>query len=1019
MFEALKKIFPSHNERVLNRIQPMVEEVNSRWEEFKNLTLDDLPRKTEEFQDRLKEGETTDDIMIEAFALVKRTCELLLGKSWMVTDLEWEWDMVPYDVQIAGAIVLHQGNIAEMKTGEGKTLAATMPLYLNALQNKGAHLVTVNDYLARRDKEWMGPIYEALGLTIGVIQSGMEPEERVEQYRKHITYGTNNEFGFDYLRDNMAVVPEHRVQRGHNYAIIDEVDSVLIDEARTPLIISGPVQQSITKHYQELSKPVKNLVRKQTLLVNRKIAEAKKLLERGETEEAGIKLLQAKKGSPKNKQLTKLMHESRIEELIQDTESRYLKDKKMHEIEDELYFSIDEREQSVNISDKGQEIILKNTDENFFTLPDLSISLQEIDNKESLSSRERAVEKEAIEREYAKKSEKVHAVNQLLKAYSLFEKDVEYIVKQGRIVIVDEFTGRLMPGRRYSDGLHQALEAKEDVEVERETQTFAQITLQNYFKMYNKLAGMTGTAVTEAEEFMEIYELDVISIPTNEPVRRMDYDDLIYRTKREKYNAIIERIKDLHDRKLPVLVGTVSVDVSELLSRMLKREGIPHQVLNAKYHEKESKIISHAGEKGQVTIATNMAGRGTDIKPSREVIQCSECCIMQDRELEHCREIDIEECKEDIPCGLHVIGTERHEARRIDNQLRGRSGRQGDPGASKFYVSLEDDLMRIFATERIANAMDRMGIEEGEPVNHPLISRAIENAQKRVERMNFDIRKRLLEFDDVMNRQREVIYNIRNEILDGKNLKGRVIEWIEDVLYEIIDSYLPGDYQENWDTEGLKADLIEFFLVDIEAEGIEIREKRKKELENELLDAVIKRYDKKEELVEEERMREYERLIILQVIDNEWRNHLYELDALKEGINLRSFAQKDPLVEYKRESYGMFEELLYTISKNSVKLLFRFQPEAVSLPEEVEGVEVKEEFQGPVEEQEDEAQKSKIKTPEEKIPTIGDPELDRKFKEAAHKLKEQGKSVRDIGRNDKCPCGSGKKFKRCHGKWLK
>jgi preprotein translocase subunit SecA len=1018
VFSLLKKIIPSHNERVLKNLYPIVDEVNNKFKEYKTLKENDLPKITDEFKTRLTEGETLDDLMAESFALVKRTCELLLGKKWSVTGLEWEWQMVPYDVQILGAIVLHQGNIAEMKTGEGKTLVATMPLYLNALSGKGAHLVTVNDYLARRDKEWMGPIYESLGLTIGVIISDMKPEERIQEYNCDITYGTNNEFGFDYLRDNMAVIPEHRVQKEHNYAIVDEVDSVLIDEARTPLIISGPVQHSVTKQYGELKPAVQNLVQKQTILVNRTIAEAKRLLDQNKREEAGEKLLIAKRGNPKNKQLLKLLQSGEIEGLLQETESRFMKEKKLHEIDEQLYFAIEERENSTNISEMGQEIIIKRESKNFFQLPDLSIELETIEKDESLSSREKAVQKEAVERDYAEKSERIHAANQLIKAFTLFEKDVEYIVKQGRVVIVDEFTGRLMPGRRYSDGLHQALEAKENVEVERETQTFATITLQNYFKMYNKLAGMTGTAATEAEEFMQIYELDVIQTPTNKPVRRIDYDDLIYRTKREKYNAIVRRIKELHNKSLPVLVGTVSVDVSELISRMLQREGIPHQVLNAKYHEKESKIISHAGEKGQVTIATNMAGRGTDIKPDREIIKCEECCIIMDEDQKPCEKADVDECREDVPCGLHVIGTARHEARRIDNQLRGRSGRQGDPGASRFYISLEDDLMRVFATERIAGAMDRMGIEDGDSVKHPLISRAIENAQRRVERMNFDIRKRLLEYDDVMNKQREVIYEIRNSILDGENLKDRVMEWTDDTLDVIFDSYLTGRFQEQWDIEGLRRDLIEFFLVDFNTEKSRIEEIKRNELEENIRKIVKSKYESKEEIVGKELMRHFERMVILKIIDDEWRNHLYELDALREGINLRSFAQKDPLVEYKRESFDMFEELLYNIGKNTTRLLYRFSPEAVQAPREVKGEEVKESFKG-IKAEKKQTKEKKIVTPKEEIPTVGNPVLDKKFSEEVAKMKKEGKRIKDIGRNDKCPCGSGKKFKKCHGKWLK
>ncbi|MEO0293161.1 MAG: preprotein translocase subunit SecA [candidate division WOR-3 bacterium] len=1018
MFNLLRKIIPSHNERVLKRLYPIVEEINKKYTEYKKLKLEELPKFTEEFKIRLKEGESLDDLLIESFALVKRTCELLLGKKWSVTGLEWEWDMVPYDVQLLGGIVLHQGKIAEMKTGEGKTLVATMPLYLNALTEKGVHLVTVNDYLARRDREWMGPIYESLGLSVGVILTEMSTEERIKEYNCDITYGTNNEFGFDYLRDNMATVPEHRVQRGHNYAIVDEVDSVLIDEARTPLIISGPVQHSVSRHYSDLKPVIQNLTHKQTLLVNRIIAEAKKLLEENKKEEAGEKLLIAKRGNPKNKQLLRLLQDGEIEKLLQETESRFLKEKKLHEIDEKLYFAIDERENSINISEMGQELIVQRESENFFQLPDLSIAFEEIEKDPSLSSREKLVRKEAIEREYAEKSEKIHAANQLIKAYTLFEKDVEYIVQDGKVVIVDEFTGRLMPGRRYSDGLHQALEAKENVKVERETQTFATITLQNYFKMYKKLAGMTGTAATEAEEFMEIYNLDVVQIPTYKPVRRIDYDDLIYRTKREKYNAIVNRIKELHNKGLPVLVGTVSVDVSELISRMLQREGIPHQVLNAKYHEKESKIIAHAGEKGQVTIATNMAGRGTDIKLAKEVIKCKECCIIMEKNQKACENVDINKCKEDVPCGLHIIGTERHEARRIDNQLRGRSGRQGDPGASRFYISLEDDLMRVFATERIAGAMDRMGIKEGEPIKHPLISKAIENAQKRVERMNFDIRKRLLEYDDVMNKQREVIYSIRNQILDGQNLKDRVMEWIEDILNSLFDSYLVGRDPEEWDSEGFKSELMELFLVDLEKE--KFKDFEKKEMEERIRALVRSKYEAKEKIVGEENMRQFERIVLLRVIDEEWRNHLYELDALREGINLRSFAQKDPLVEYKRESFAMFEDLLYNIGRNSIKLLYRFIPGTVERPKEVEGIEVKEEFKGQfIQKDSGEVSPKKVLTAKEEIPTIGNPELDKKFKEEVLKLAKEGKKLKDIGRNEKCPCGSGNKFKKCHGKWVK
>jgi len=1012
----LTKIFGSKNEREIRKLFPKVEEINIKYQEFQKLSDEELPKKTEEFKQRLSEGETVDDILVEAFALVKETTRRLLGKKWMVTEIEKEWDMVPYDVQLVGAIVLHKGKIAEMATGEGKTLVATMPLYLNALSGKGAHLITVNDYLAKRDKEWMGPVYETLGLSIGVIQQGMEPSERREQYNKDITYGTNNEFGFDYLRDNMAVTPEHRVQRGHWYAIVDEVDSVLIDEARTPLIISGPVEQTI-QFYDKLKPNVERVVHSQTALVNRLISEGEKFLKENKEKEAGIKLLQAKRGAPKNKKLMKLMHEPGIQNLIDETEASFMKEKKLYTLDEDLHYSIDEKGNTVDVSEAGRNAVAPNNPD-FFVLPDLSIELQKIENKEGLSAREKAVEKEALEREYAEKSEKIHAVDQLLRAYSLFEKDIEYIVQSGKVMIVDEFTGRLMPGRRYSDGLHEALEAKENVKVERETQTFATITLQNYFRMYEKLAGMTGTAATEAHEFWEIYKLDVVVIPTNQPVRRIDYDDLIYRTKREKYNAIINEVERLHKKGIPILVGTVSVEVSEILSRMLTRRGIKHQVLNAKYHQKEAEIISHAGEKGWVTIATNMAGRGTDIKLGEGVVKCPVCCLKQQKLPEHCKDIDIGKCKENMPCGLHIVGTERHDARRIDLQLKGRTGRQGDPGASRFHTSLEDNLMRLFSTERIAGVMDRMGIKEGEPIKHKLITRAIENAQKRVERYHFDIRKRLLEYDDVMNKQREVIYKWRNDILDGKNLKDRVMEMIDDILGDIIDGYAKG-YAETWDWNGLRSELIETFLIDIEIPPEERKTIKPDEIEERLRELINKRYEEKEKIVTPERMREFERLVMLQVIDTNWRHHLYELDALKEGINLRSYAQKDPLVEYKRESFAMFEELVFTIEKDVVKYLFRLKPEAITLPKEMSGQEVKEEFKGGAPAPEEKGKGGKnIIVPQEKIPTIGDPVLDKKFREAVEKLHKQGKRVKDIGRNKPCPCGSGKKFKKCHGKFL-
>ncbi|MFQ6115635.1 MAG: preprotein translocase subunit SecA, partial [bacterium] len=735
-------------------------EINTIYESYKNLTDRDLQSKTDEFKARLKDGETLDDIMCEAFAAVKETCRRLLGKQWSVRGIKITWDMVPFDVQLFGAIILHQGKVAEMATGEGKTLVATMPLYLNALTGKGAHLATVNDYLASRDREWMGPVYEFLGLTVGVIQNQMDSAQRKIQYACDITYGTANEFGFDYLRDNMCWDKNELVQRGHYYAIVDEADSILIDEARTPLIISGPVERS-THRYEELKRPVENLIRRQNELLNRIILDARRyldvndLLDEGKREEAesllnelqqknsqdgsyftddpwynaGILLLQAKRGGPKHKRLTKILHEPGLQKLIQKVETDFIRDKRLPEIDEDLYFTIDEKTHVVDLTEKGIITLSSNDDPNYFVLHDLGEEFYKIDQDVTLSPQEKQEKKAKIEEAYAEKSEKLHNINQLLKAYSLFEKNVEYIKADGRIKIVDEFTGRILEGRRYSDGLHEAIEAKEGVTIQRETQTLATITLQNYFRLYDKLAGMTGTAYTEAHEFYDVYKLDVVVIPTHKPVRRDDYDDIIYKSKREKYNAIINEIEEMHKIGRPVLVGTISVDVSETLERMLRSRNIKASVLNAKRHQQEAEIVARAGMPGAVTISTNMAGRGTDIKLAPEVVKLG---------------------------GLHIVGTERHESRRIDRQLRGRSGRQGDAGSSRFYLSLEDDLMRLFGSDRVAGIMDRLGIQEDEPIQHPMVTRSIERAQKRVEMHNFDIRKHLLEYDDVMDRQRKI-----------------------------------------------------------------------------------------------------------------------------------------------------------------------------------------------------------------------------------------------------------------------
>ncbi len=981
--KILAKVFGTKTERELKRLWPIVDQINSFYEKFKDV---DLIKTTEDFKKRISDGESLDDLLPEAFALVKEACRRLVGKKWFVVDIETEWNMIPFDVQLIGGIVLHEGKIAEMKTGEGKTLVATMPLYLNALAGKGAHLVTVNDYLARRDREWMGPVYESLGLTVGVLQQGMENEPRKAAYNCDITYGTNNEFGFDYLRDNMVWHLEDKVQRGHFYAIVDEVDSILIDEARTPLIISGPVERE-TKSFDELNPIVQRLSSAQTVLVNRIVQEAKKLLDEGKEKEAGLKLLQARRGSPKNKQLMKMEQETGIKRLIEDTELTLLRDKNFAKIDEELYFVIDEKSHIVDLTEKGRIFISPNNPE-MFVLPDLSEKIGRIEKDENLSPKEKLVAKEKAYEEYAKKSEVLANLRALLKAYSLFERDVEYVVQDGKVIIVDEFTGRLMPGRRFSDGLHQALEAKERVRVQEETQTFATITIQNYFRMYHKLAGMTGTAATEANEFWQIYKLDVVEIPTKEPVRRIDYEDIVYRSKREKYNAIIEEIAKWHARNRPILVGTTSVEVSEVLSRLLQRKGIPHNVLNAKHHQKEAVIIAQAGQPGAVTIATNMAGRGTDIKLGKGVVQCDKCCIYcSDHNCKECSHEQKKECLADLPCGLYIIGTERHESRRIDNQLRGRSGRQGDPGSSRFFLSLEDDLMRIFGSDRVADIMDRFGGGDQKPLTHPLVTRAIANAQKRVEENHFEIRKHLLEYDDVMNRQREVIYKMRDEILKGDNFEEMLFKNFEDAIEDMILKYTDEkEPSEEWDWDGLTGEFNQLFLVNFFIDDNERRQIKQTELFERLLARVKEHFRLRKQNYDEATFNEMLKSILLLTIDNRWREHLYALDALREGISLRAYAQKDPLVEYKQESFRMFDELLRDIARDVSGIIFRAAPKPV--------------------------QRKPVVTREFK-PGVngGDITPTRQSKPGT----TQEKSLK-VGRNDPCPCGSGKKYKKCCGR---
>ncbi len=1030
----VSKVFGSKHDRDVKRLQPEVDEINAHYETMHALSDEAIQAKTEEFRDRIAEtirevkteldelnerlhsdaivsngnsesAEETEEVksdvekvrdrikelqeqeyklieealeqmLPEVYAVVKQACKRLVGKKWKVCDLEIEWDMIPYDVQLIGGVVLHSGKITEMATGEGKTLVAAMPLYLNALPGKGVHLVTVNDYLARRDCEWMGQIFKFLGLTVDYIANSMDPERRRQAYSKDITYGTNNEFGFDYLRDNMSIRIEDKVQRVHHFAIVDEVDSVLVDEARTPLIISGPVEHS-TQKYDEMKPRVEQLIRKQTQFINSIVAEGEKLFNSGNEYEAGILLLRASRGAPKNKRLTKLLHEVGVKKLIRRVESDYLRDKHMHEIDEELYFAIDEKAHTIDLTDIGRDALSPNEPE-MFVLPDLSEKLHVIDSDETLTPDEASALKTRLQQEYSEKSESLHNISQLLRAYSLFEKDAEYVVNEGKVMIVDEFTGRLMPGRRFSDGLHQALEAKENVKIERETQTLATITLQNYYRLYKKLAGMTGTAETEAGEFWEIYKLDVVVIPTNLPIQRSDLEDGIYRTKREKYNAIIDEIAECYERKQPVLVGTITVDVSETLSRMLKRRGIPHSVLNAKQHQKEAEVVANAGQPGAITIATNMAGRGTDIKLGAGVAEKAG--------------------------GLHILGTERHESRRIDRQLRGRSGRQGDPGSSRFYLSLEDDLMRLFQSDRVAGIMDRLGVEEGEVIQHAMVTRSIERAQRRVEGHNFDIRKHLLEYDDVMNQQREVVYSRRAHALEGENLEEEFVEILGDFVESKIRRYTEeGTYSEDWDWSGLRDDFRRTILMELPYKEEVVSNITQATVFEELYEAALAQYRRREQELGSTVMRHLERRAMLHVIDERWREHLYEMDQLKEGIGLRAYGQKNPLLEYKSEGFRMFTEMLDLINEQVLELAMK-----ANIVEQDPMVARR-------------RMPAQMQTIHDSTDGMGYANIPQKsaMAQAAQQsrgAKKQPVVVGDkVGRNDPCPCGSGKKYKKCHG----
>ncbi len=978
-----------------------------------------------------------DDLLPEAFATVREACRRLLGTEVVVTGHELAWDMVPYDVQLIGGIVLHRGKIAEMATGEGKTLVATLPLYLNALPGRGTHLVTVNNYLARRDSQWMGHLLTYLGLTVGCLDdtTPSSPERRAA-YESDICYGTNNEFGFDYLRDNMVFTLDQRVQRAHTYAIIDEVDSILVDEARTPLIISGPVGNEGDKKYADFNAQVQRLVRKQTAVVNQLVAEAEPLLSDEEHRyEAGIKLFKAQKGMPKNKRLMKLFQEPAEKQLVQRAELDYIADRKlpvtkqnMRDLEEDLFFVMDERGHAVHLTDRGVEMMSPD-DPGLFVIPDISEEIGAVDREEGLSAEEKLERRRQLEADYAAKSEKLHIIHKLLQAYALYEKDVEYVVQEGQVFIVDEFTGRIMAGRRWSDGLHQAIEAKEGVTVRGETQTLATITIQNYFRMYEKLAGMTGTAETEETEFFQIYGLEVMVIPTNRPARRIDNHDLIYRTRREKYNAIADEVGRQHERGLPVLVGTVTVEVSETLSRMLKRRGLKHEVLNAKYHQREAEIVSQAGRQGAITIATNMAGRGTDIKLGAGVKQCQVCGILskmapfgqaveQPDLTQH--EIKQRGCYDDPPCGLVIVGTERHESRRIDRQLRGRSGRQGDPGASVFFLSLEDDLMRLFGSDRIARWMERSGAEEGEVITHPLVTRAIGNAQKRVELQNFQARKRLLEYDDVMNQQREVIYGLRLFALEGgEELKGEAIKMVEAAMERFANQEAGEEDSDGWDRHLVSTELVMRFL--ISAPDIEHADRVPdlEALQSLLKDAGRQAFQAKlDSWVQLGRRHAVEDLpdrllshVMLQVLDEKWKDHLYDLDQLRHAIHFRAWGQKDPLIEYKQDAFDMFMDLMNDVRSTLAERLLKFQVQISAGPP----------TRGPSTAPVGTPVKEPLSDADLLVPgaarAAASVPADAAGREPPATARSAGpvSAVPKVGRNDPCPCGSGRKFKKCHG----
>ena len=1089
IISLIKNLFGSQADRQFKRTLPQVDEINQFAKQYQSLGDAELQAKTAAFRQDLQsrnadnrqrldeitaslhgdldmaererlndqydeldkairavEAAFLDEILPQAFAMVVDACRRLLGQQWDRAGEAIEWDMIPYDVQIFGGISLHEGKISEMTTGEGKTLVASMPLFLNAIPGRGVHLITHNEYLARRDAMWIGPLFNFLGLSVGIIQDmhqtgadafvlnapeGVPTEfkwqksNHKEAYAADIAYATCSQVGFDYLRDNMSTRLEDLMQREFNYAIVDEADSILIDEARTPLILSGAVPDS-TNQYKEMKPLVEKLMKAQTNLVTKIVAEAEKISkETGDYDyDTGIGLLRATRGAPSNRRLAKLLQEEGVKRLINKVEADYMRDKNLQEVDEGLYFVVDERSNTIDLTEKGRDLLSPN-EQALFVLPDISVDVDDIRNDETLSEEDKVFKEEEAHRSYAEKSQAVHNINQLMKAYTLFEKDVQYLVSEdGRVVIIDESTGRPQPGRRFADGLHQALEAKEGVKLQHETQTVATITLQNLFRMYHKLAGMTGTAETEASELWEIYKLDVAVIPTNRPIRRLDQQDQIYRTKREKYNAIIEEIDHLHKLELPVLVGTISVEISELLSRMLTRRGIKHELLNARHHDREAQIVTDAGQAGAVTIATNMAGRGTDIKLAPEVVRLDRDIVESNLTLDDKLPSGqtMHQYLQDNPSGLQVIGTERHEARRIDRQLRGRSGRQGDPGSSRFYLSLEDDLMRLFGSERIASVMDKLGAEEGEVIEAGMVTKSIERAQKKVETRNFEMRKHVLEYDDVMNQQRQVIYNRRRDVLERDSAQEQIEDMIEESLDAVLAPYVnPNDMSEEWDWDGLQNEFSSNFFLGFTVDATERAEIGAEALRQQLSTTVHEAYQRRLDIVGTEVFREVEKAIALHTIDTCWQEHLYEIDELKDGIGFVGVGGKNPLIEYKRGAYDMFESLIGRIAQETLRNLFqlRIDTGADSLQQSAQQP-------GRISAVHRDATNMGFRGVEQAPAARGVPGQARNDPSQLRGSgggSDEGQAVRQpivrdqpkVGRNAPCPCGSGKKYKQCHG----